>query len=153
MKKDEQTFYIVIVSVIVLGFILWWFLGRRHDKPTKHSLRGGTTNQNPNYNCIKVDIEGSGVREWINFTFTIDGVEYDTVRRFVTNHRSHILENDNSVNDNLLFRNLWKDGEFVYLPSIIDENSNVSVKTNFLYSEYYPKSRITSYKASVFNCP
>lgn len=148
MKKNEQTLYIVIVSVIVLGVISWWFLGR---KPTKRSLRGGTTN--PNYNCIKVDIEGSNVKEWVNFTFTIDGIEYDTVRRFVTNHQSHILDSDNSVNDNLLFRNLWKDDVFVYLPPIIEKNSNVSVKIDFIYSEYYPKSRITSYEANVFNCP
>ena len=148
MKKYERTFYIVFM--IVIGFVLWWFLSGKRDKPIKRSLKGVSTI--PIYNCIKVDIEGSDVREWMNFTFTIDGVEYDTVQRFVTNHRSNITDNDNNINDNLLFKNLWKDGKFVSLQTIIDKNSIVSVKMNFSYSEYYPKSKITSYKTSVLNC-
>jgi hypothetical protein len=46
----------------------------------------------------------------------------------------------------------WKDGQFIHLSSILEKNSNVSVKMNFVESEYYCESKITSYKANVFNC-
>jgi hypothetical protein len=152
MKKDDKTFYITVAMVIVLGFIVWWFSGNKDDKPAKRSLKGGAMNLDNNYNCIKVNIVGNDVREWVNFTFTVDGVKYDTVRRFVSNHRSSMVV-DTSVNDNLVFNGLWKDGKYVNIPTLLKQNSNVSVELKFLASDFYPKTRIKSYEAEVINCP
>jgi len=149
MKKEDQNFYITVTLVIVLGFAVWWFLGNKDDKPSKRSLKGGNTN--PVNNCIKLNITGDDVREWVNVTFTVDGIKYDTVRRFISNHRSTMVFN-NSVNNNLVFSGLWNDGEYVNTSTLINQNSNVSVKLKFLASDFYPETRINSYEAEVINC-
>lgn len=149
MKKEDQNFYIAVALVVALGFIVWWFVSSKDVKPTKRSLKGGNTN--PVINCIKLNITGDDVREWVNFTFTVDGIKYDTMRRFISNHRSTMVV-DNSVNNNLVFSGLWKDGEYVNTSTLINQNSNISVEFNFLASDFYPETRIKSYEAKVVNC-
>lgn len=143
MKKEDQKLYIAVAFVFVLGLIIW-FTSNKDDKP-----KDGNTN--PVNNCIKLNITGDDVREWVNVTFTVDGIKYDTIRRFVSNHRSTMVFNS-SVNNNSIFSGLWKDGEYINTSTLFNQNSNVSVELKFLASDFYPETRIESYNAEVINC-
>ena len=57
------------------------------------------------------------------------------------------------MNNNLLIKNVWKDGKNIYVPTIINKDSKVDIKIKFLYSEFYTESKLTSYKARIINCP
>jgi len=111
-----------------------------------------TTDIHTTNNCIKLNIEGNNVREWVNCTFTIDGIKYDTEKRFISNHKSNLVNNDSVVKNNLMITDVWKNGKYIYLPTLINQNSNVNVELMFLKSDFYPTTQILSYKAEVVNC-
>ena len=145
MTNNYCYIVIIILAIIIAvesGIIIWLSL---YNKKQKQIHKG--------YNCIKVDIKGDNVKEWVDFTINIDGIEYYTLQKYITNDKSHIINNNNSVNNSLLIKNVWKDGKNIYVPTIINKDSKVDVKIKFLYSEFYTESKLTSYKARIINCP
>jgi len=102
-----------------------------------------------NNNYIKVNVEGINIREWVDIVFRIDGIEYTVPRRFITNSISHVINDDGSLNENLMFKYVWRNNNSVYVPTIIDTNSKIDVNIKFIYSEFYPTSKIKSYKTYI----
>lgn len=145
MTNNYCYIVIIILAIIIAvesGIIIWLSL---YNKKQVQVHKG--------YNCIKVDIEGNNVKEWVDFTINIDGIEYYTLQKYITNDRTHIVNKNNSMNNNLLIKNVWKDGKNIYVPTIINKDSKVDIKIKFLYSEFYTESKLTSYKARIINCP
>ena len=132
--------------MIIILFIVLWI-----DKNRRKTTETTIVSKN---NCkLKVDIEGVDVKEWVVFTFNINGVDYKTIPVFISTKLSLLVNNDNSINRNLLFdKYVWKDGKHIYLPYILDENSDVSVKMKFIHSEFYKESRVKSYTVRVIKC-
>lgn len=136
------TCLVVVIGIcIILGLLI-----HQMTNPLPINLPKKPINNN---DYIKLDVEGINIREWVDIVFLIDGLEYTVPRRFITNSISNIFNDDGYLNDNLMFRYVWRNNKSVYVPNIIDINSKIDTNIKFIYSDFYPESKIKSYKTYI----